>query len=330
MCFFVKNVRIFFMEKFLRQPEELETDHKKAQTVDNGGKDLIKDWLNEKNRVISTAFITARCFAEQTGIPRAKELYEVLSQKLDFAKENKGIEPEQIDAPHFMELRYKSTEKVIRDALKKGEIDRVLELASGFTPHSLSLSSENNLELYIENDLPANLKIKQGIVNEFIGGLPVRFVAGNVLDENTWEKFAEQLGGKPVAVFCEGLMMYLSRDQQARLLGHVKRFLQKNGGFFMHEDMFKYHPEFEGNPRFSAITSKLKKASGSDVALDESFSQEDVTRFYEDQGFCVKRIAEDVPLNFNEYPANVRRDAEEDIKVLKAAGYSMWKLSLPK
>jgi len=311
------------MENFSRTPEEMKSNYEGALTH-YGDEDPTKDGTQEKDRVFPTAFITARCFAEQTTIPHAKELYEAFIEKMGFAKEISGMKP--IDTPHFMELRYLSTEKIIKAAVEAGEIGQVIELAAGFTPHSVNLlTSENGIERYIENDFPVNSKIKQGVVNDFVGGIPVKFVPGNILDDGTWKKFEEQLGNKPVAIFCEGLMMYLSREDQIVLLKNVRTVLEKQSGFFMHEDILKYHPELKQNPRFARITSQLKSVS-SNAALDEVFTQEGIQKFYEEQGFVVERIAEDAPLSIDSYPEHTRENARE----LSDAGFKMWKLSLPK
>jgi O-methyltransferase involved in polyketide biosynthesis len=223
-----------------------------------------------------------------------------------------------------MELRYLSSEKVIRASVERGEVNQIIELASGFTPHSVNLlTTEPNIKIYLENDFPVNSEVKQEALNEFVGGLPVKFVPGNVLEKETWEKFESQLGEGGVAIFCEGLIMYLSREQQVQLLANVKHLLEKTGGFFMHEDMLKYHPELKDDPKFSWIVPMLKSIS-SNSALSESYSQEDLTKFYQEQGFVIDRVPEDVPLSFDKYP-----DQEENARTLQQA-FRMWKLSLPK
>ncbi len=307
------------MSNFSRSSEEMRANYERAQ-VFYGNEDPSKDGTHEKDRVAPTAFMTARSFAEQTNIPHAKELYEAFLAKAGFIKGENELKA--IDTPHFMELRYLSSEKVIKEALEKGEIGQIIELASGFTPHSVNLlTSEPNIETYIENDFLVNSKVKQEVINEFIGGIPVKFIPGNILEGDTWERFEKHLGEKPVAIFCEGLMMYLSREQQIELFSRVKKLLKKYGGFFMHEDMLKYHPELKDDPRFSWIVPMLKSVS-SNTALTESYSQEDLTRFYEEQGFKVERVPEDVPLSLERYP-----EQAENAKTLQQA-FKMWKLSL--
>lgn len=308
---------------FYRTSIEMRQNYDRA--VSNfGDEDPSKDGTTEKDKVFPTAFITARCFAEQTNIPNAKELYASFCEQMGFVKgEN---EPDQIDTPHFMELRYLSSEKVIKEAAEKGEVDQVVELASGFTPHSVNLlTTEGGIKNYIENDFAVNLDVKKEAVNNFIGGIPVAFVPGNAVEAATWERIDAQLADSPVAIFCEGLMMYLSREQQIEFLNNIKSILKKRGGFFMHEDILKYHPELKENPRFARITNKLKAIS-SNTALDESFTQESVTKFYEELGFVVERVPEDVPLSIDSYPEHTRENARE----LQTAGFQMWKLSLPK
>ncbi len=311
------------MEEFSRSSKEMKSNYERAM-VNYGDEDLSKDGTMEKDQVFPTAFITSRCFAEQTDIPNAKELYASFCDQMGFVKgEN---EPDQIDTPHFMELRYLSTEKVLKEAVKNEGVTQVVELASGFTPHSVNLlTSVEGINNYIENDFAVNLDVKKKAVNDFVGGIPVAFVPGNAVEQETWEKIEAQLTDEPVAIFCEGLMMYLSRDQQIEFFNNIKEVLKKKGGFFMHEDILKYHPELKENPRFARITNKLKAIS-SNTALDEAFTQEGVTQFYESLGFVVDRVPEDVPLSIDSYPEHTRENARE----LQTAGFQMWKLSLPK
>ncbi len=311
------------MERFSRTPEEMKKNYEGA-LVNYGDEDPSKDGMIERDKVFPTAFITARCFAEQTDIPNAKELYESFCAQMGFVKgEN---EPDQIDTPHFMELRYLSTEKVIKEAVEKGEVKQVIELASGFTPHSVNLlGSVEGIKRYVENDLAVNLDVKKKVVNDFVGGIPVVFVPGNALSSETWEKIDSTLIDGPVAIFCEGLMMYLSREQQVEFFGNIKKVLKEKGGFFMHEDILKYHPELKANPRLARVTNKLKTIT-SNSALDESFTQEGITQFYRSLGFVVERVPEDVSLSIASYPEHVREGAKE----LQEAGFKMWKLCLPK
>lgn len=310
-------------KQFYRPPEEMRHNYEEAQ-VYYGDEDPSKDGTREKDQVFPTAFMTIRNFAEQTNIPYATELYDAFYEKMGFKKGE--YEPETIDTPHFLELRYLSTEKVLREASEKGDIGQVLELASGFTPHSISVcNSMPQVQRYIENDFEVNTKVKQKVVNELVGGIPVRFCPGNILDAETWKKFEENLIDEPVAIFAEGLMMYLSEEERMKLLENVKKLLEKRGGFFMHEDILKYHPELKENPRFARITNKLKSVS-KNTALDEKFTQEGVTQFYESMGFVVERIPEDVELSYDQYP----EEAKENAKELLKAGFNMWKLSIPR
>ena len=320
-------------EDLFRAPEEMKDNYREAQ-VFHGDRDHVKDGSHEIDNVLSTAFMTARCFAEQTNIPYAKELYEGLCGAKGFVKGE--YEPKKIDTPHFLENRYFRSREELHKSLENGEITQVIEIGSGFTPHSIDmLTSEKNLKRYVENDFSANLEIKQSVVNKLIGGLPVRFVAGSILDEKTWGKLKEQLVDGPVGIFCEGLIMYLSRDQQIQLLEHVKDLLRERGGFFMFEDPFKYHKGLN-EPRFSGLTSTLKDASNNE-ALKELYSQEEADDFYRRLGFNVRRVPEvtdDDYSRIDQYPAEVpvevRDGAHADLKAMQKAGFSTWILSLLK
>lgn len=309
------------MAQFSRGPEDMEKNSKEAMILHRSGKKEA-DGTNEKDLVYSTAFMAARNFAEQTNIPYAKEIYLALSKKMGF---NEKDQPKLVGAPHFLELRYLSTEKVLAEAVANGEARQVLELASGFTPHSINVCTLiPGIENYIENDFEVNLRIKQELINEQIAGIPVKFCSGNILEEETWDIFEDSLRGGPVAIFSEGLIMYLSDDELIKLLKNVARVLSKHGGFFLHEDMLKYHPELRDDERFSKITAMLKSASKNEAISDARFTQEGAEDFYEELGFVVDRIPQKVEFSYEKYPEDAKLAAEQ----LKSANFRMWKLTL--
>lgn len=211
----------------------------------------------------------------------------------------------------------------------------MIEVGAGFASHSLTLSKY--VKKYVENDLPANLKIKREIEDKFIGDLPVKFVAGDIFDEKTWVELGKQLVEGPVAIFCEGLIMYLSEEQQTQLLGRVGKLLREKGGFFMHKDPNKYHQEIEfdkelNNQRFSKLRSMLIGVSGN-KSLEELYTQEEITKFYERLGFDVERrpeVAEGDSLIIDQFSEDNKAGATADLKVMEKAGYRTWILRLRK
>ena len=316
------------MENFWEQPKEIKPE-KEPQILYDGEKEPAKD---ELPKISLTALMTARGLNELPDMPCAKEIYTGLCQMLGLYGEK---EPQKIDALYPLYARHRNSEEILRKAIEEEGIVQVIEIGAGFAAHSLTLSKY--LKKYVEIDLPANSKIKRAIVDEFIGDMPIEFVAGDIFDEKTWDNLEEQLVEGPVAIFCEGLIMYLPREQQTQFLSRVEKILRKKGGFFMHEDPDKYHQEIESdkgsdNRRFSELKSKLINVSGSE-ALKESYAQEEITDFYKRLGFDVERrpeVAKDDRSRIDRYPQDGKAGAMADLEAMEKADYRTWILRLRK
>ncbi|MDQ5890077.1 MAG: hypothetical protein QG609_570 [Patescibacteria group bacterium] len=302
------------MESY-RTAEEMKSNYEDALIYNGEGK-------IEGDAVTETAFMTARQFAELTHGSFAQRFYQALLEKTNRVDNP----PQLIDTPHFMELREQSSRVVLKDLVEKEGVTQIVELGAGFCSTSVDfLTSQDGLKVnkYIENDFEGKvLDVKQQIVNETLGGIPLSFIPGNVLDQSFWDKVEQNLSeGEHTAIFCQGLLQYLSKEQLGQLLGYAKTILASRGGVFFHEDILKYHPELREDPSFTFITQSLKRITDK-KALDELMTQEEATQFYESEGFEVSRVPEQAKFSMDLYSENARKGAEE----LTKANLKMWLL----
>lgn len=261
--------------------------------------------------VRATAFATAKLLAEfvEDEGELAKRFYE---NGMELIKPE-GEVPET-GSPYFIELRYKSSEKIISQMAEKfGEI-QVVELASGFTPHGMSMTMRRpEVKKWIDNDFEASLSIKQNVVNNIAGGMPIEYVPGSVLEQTTWDKIESRLDQDlPVVVFCEGLMMYFTKEDRQKFYNHIHQIIGKHGGAFFHEDILKYQKDNEEIERgrssddFRCITQQIREISGgqNNPALGEFYTQEEVASEYEENGFNIERVSERdlAELSLDKYP----------------------------
>ncbi len=330
------------MKPFSRAPEEMSKNYEISQT--NYG---IADVENtgEERAVRATAFVTARMAAEYIPDPTLlrQNFYKTSMEKL-FPNESVP----NMGAPCFIELRYKSSENLIQKMLERyGEI-QVIELASGFTAHGLSMTYDHEgVKKWIDNDFEASLRVKQETVNEIVAGAPIEFIPGSALDETTWQKFNQRIiPGVPVVIFCEGLMMYFNAEERRRFFNLVKNFLNDKDGVFFHEDILKYQKDNEeimhgrSSGDFANITRQMIERSEKqhEEAMRELYGQDEIEREYAGYGFKVERISENelASLSLDKYPEEVsvkmtseehiihpRQDGEDLIK----ADFKMWVLS---
>src|SRR3954467_9170463 len=134
-------------------------------------------------------------------------------------------------APMF-EARYKS----ITQLIVQSGASQVLELASGYSLRGLDLTRSGAIG-YVETDLPDVVAAKLGLledVRQHHALLPSPHhvvTAADALDFDEVRSSAAVLDpGRPLAVLCEGLIMYLSKEQTEQLARNIRRLLGEFAG----------------------------------------------------------------------------------------------------
>lgn len=270
----------------------------------------------EAKEIYKTAMGTVRDLAFYTDIKGAEQIWRLLSgeeKDENFSKKTKG-------KPHLVELRYKMSDQIIRSLAETEGVGQAVEIASGFTPHALELLGGGVLSNYIESDLLVNTVKKQELYDEVGQGLPVIYVPGNIYEKETWDEIEVKLADGPVVIFSEGFMLYSTAQERDKLANLVRPILQKHGGYFVFEDSTRFHPEFIEYPNFRPFFDKLAKSSQRDMG---AVSQEDMAKEWEDRGFKIERVPENIPLSSE----SKLPDLADEITLIKD-NYKMWKLSL--
>jgi len=256
----------------------------------------IADAKQEMSReILKTSFGTCQELGEYSDIPFAKELSSGLNLE----------EEERIKSgmPFLVELRYKCSDRLLRQLIEERGIKQVVELASGFMPHALNLAEDYPDLKYIEVDYGA--RIKEKIAQTIKPDIDrISYIEGNLLAEKTQNEIQTKLSSGPVAIFSEGLMMYLSEEDRAKLGSFVKEILTQHGGVFFFEDNTTFNPDFR--QRIGPIIAQLHKklaSAGKTSTHQKSWTQQQVTQEFETMGFDIERMAErDVTLSLDKYP----------------------------
>ena len=308
------------MERYTPKQAETEAeiivDKLKQQHSDQGGS-FTKEQYDEAEKketeeIYKTAMGTIMDLATYAKIPGAKEIWELL--------EDEGFSSKVSGKPHALELRYRMSEKIIKDLAELDGVTQAVELASGFTPHAVELiKNTGTLSKYVESDFPINAKKKQEIMSEIYPELPIDFVPGNVFEEETWVKIEKSLNDGPVVIFSEGFIIYTAESERDQLAAYVKSILEKHGGYFVFEDSMRYHPELK-NPNFKVFLDRLSAVSQREM---NAITQEDMQQEWENRGFVVERVPEDIELvSEKELPPT-----NDDLEITKK-NFKMWKLPL--
>lgn len=190
--------------------------------------------MKTKYDIVSpTAVLCARARADITDMPYTKEIYEqIKSQKCalnllyPFLIRAVRAFPNLATRGSTLEGRYISTNEALQ---RLGGCD-ILELASGVSPRGLEHA--NGEIVYVESDLPDMIAEKERAVKAIRAeeGRPVKnhfFESINPIHDDLGN-FAGRFNGNPVAVVNEGLLMYLTLDEQKRVRDNISNFLHEN------------------------------------------------------------------------------------------------------
>lgn len=180
--------------------------------------------------LISVTAKVAAYYRQFTDIPFAQEVSQQIGAEAAFAQilKEHGLEAEKLTfyAPMF-EARYKSITQLIRQS----GTPQVLELACGYSLRGLDLTRGNDLR-YVETDLPGVIAPKVDLLDSLrrqhgLQASPHHVVAAaDALDFDAIRSSASSLDtNQALTVLCEGLIMYLSKDQTEALARNVHRLL---------------------------------------------------------------------------------------------------------
>jgi O-methyltransferase involved in polyketide biosynthesis len=185
--------------------------------------------------LISVTAKLAAYYRQFSDIPFAREVAQRIGADAAFDEilREHGLEREKLTfyAPMF-EARYKSITQLI---LQSGA-SQVLELASGYSLRGLDLTRSGSVR-YVETDLPGVVAAKLDLLEDVrqhhaLSRSPHHFVTvADALDFDQVRSSAAVLDpSRPLTVLCEGLIMYLSKEQTEQLATTVRRLLGEFAG----------------------------------------------------------------------------------------------------
>lgn len=235
--------------------------------------------------LISVTAKLAAYYRQFSDIPFAEEVAKRIGAEAAFDRilSEYGLERDKLTfyAPMF-EARYKSITQLILN----GGAPQVLELASGYSLRGLDLTRSGAIR-YVETDLPQVVEAKLGLLEEVrqhhaIPRSPQHLVtAADALDFDAVRASAAGLDrSRTLTVLCEGLIMYLSKQQTEQLAANVRGLLAEfAGGSWITPD-FTFRAEAKDLPpervrlreAITGVTQRQVDASAFEDAHDlESF-----------------------------------------------------------
>ena len=196
----------------------------------------------------------------------------------------------------YQEIRYAS----LNDYFVANHYANVLDLGCGVSPRCL-YTSERGIK-YVGTDLDEMVKLLDIYAPNFINEARkdyVRFVVADAANRKEMLNAAKGFDGK-ICIIEEGLLMYLSRDQQKIMLENIRDILKKNGGCFLTSDFvagkvfMSIGRTLYGNDDAMTIGLETKKLYEelSEILFNETMfkSTEEAIKFIESVGLKVEAI----------------------------------------
>lgn len=176
-----------------------------------------------------------------TDIPFSNQIFDILStlknsqysRYIPFAKQI--FLPQRVP---FFEARYKLIDKLIYQS----GINHIIEIASGLSPRSLNMTLNRSIE-YIEIDLPEMIDEKTRIIKAILpqddssSMVNLKLYAGNALDRRQLMRAISRNSSGPIAIITEGLLRYLTREEQTTLSSNIHHALGTFGGIWLTSDI---------------------------------------------------------------------------------------------
>jgi O-methyltransferase involved in polyketide biosynthesis len=287
---------------------------------------IMNNPLREFSKVSRTAFphIYFRSFY---GIPYADEMSELMNAK-EKTEELHGKDTAHEETIPIMEARYKGGERALEDLIRQNPNAQVLELAAGFSLHGTTLAEKYPEIEYFESDYsPETIAAKRDVIESQLlkRKLPnLHFVQGNALDEeNIKGVLADADPRRPLLVYNEGLMSYLSDAEKEKLATIIKDLQRQFGGAWITPDPAMSAERRDRLATFTKSMSNkgfLKRAE--EIAGqrydDHGFkSEKGADEFFASQAFNIEKLPQPTDLHsFQSYgfEEEMIRQLSEDIR----------------
>jgi hypothetical protein len=273
--------------------------------------------VNDYAKISPTAKIPAY-WRSLSDIPYSKEIAEATGAE-QTAKEMLGerIMWSGTFSPSMFEARYKS----INYALKKTEMDNVMELACGLSPRGLEIVSKGGtyvgtdlLEMHLESSkVIMDIASQEGISTDNLF-----LQQANVLNRNELKDAAAHFKNQKFAVCNEGLLPYLNKDEKAMMAENIRNLLKGNRGCWITTDIAFRALRESIAAMFNIDTERLIKSAmkniseqtGRDILGNDFSDKAEAIKFYENLGFTI----EEFPMYSGDYKLSTAHLIKDNLK----------------
>ncbi|MFD2717818.1 class I SAM-dependent methyltransferase [Hymenobacter monticola] len=169
-------------------------------------------------------------------------------------------------------------------------------MSSGYSFRGLALCANDPSLHYIDTDLPEVVATKRDMLTQLpLGPAPnqhFELLPLNALDEAAFRSVVEKFEAGPLTIVNEGLLMYLTLEEKARLCQTIHAILKQRGGCWITADIYVKRP--------ADLRMELPQSAGERRFFEQHHIEENkfdsyeaARAFFAAQGF--EAVAEAVP-----------------------------------
>ncbi len=247
---------------------------------------------------VSYTAYTSLYWLWEAGVPEAAELSEAIGgEKVSLSKDSVPHYEELAPVNKlYIEMRYAA----LNEYIAGNRYQNVLDVACGFAPRSIAMARQGRI--FVGTDFAPSIAEIRNVLPDCLSRKQqkrVHYAVADAEDQVGMMRAADRLEG-PVCITMDGLMMYLTREDQTTVLKNIKAILEKHGGAYVTSDFLArefvkaatavVYDDKDAWRVYRQSAEMYEKTAS--VDFDKAFfpDADEAQKFIESQGLKVKRI----------------------------------------
>lgn len=247
---------------------------------------------------VSYTAYTSLYWLWEAGVPEAAEFSEAIGgEKVSLSKDSVPHYEELAPVNKlYIEMRYAA----LNEYIAGNRYQNVLDVACGFAPRSIAMARQGRM--FVGTDFAPSIAEIRTVLPDCLSRKQqkrVHYAIADAKDQVGMMRAADRLEG-PVCITMDGLMMYLTREEQATVLKNIKAILEKHGGAYVTSDFLArefvkaatavVYDDKDAQRVYRQSAEMYEKTAS--VDFDKAFfaDADEAQKFIESQGLKVKRI----------------------------------------
>lgn len=247
---------------------------------------------------VSYTAYTSLYWLWEAGVPEAAEFSKAIGgDKVRLPKEAVPNYDELAPVNKlYIEMRYAALNEYVAD----NGYRNVLDIACGFDPRGMTMARQGRM--FVGTDFAPSIAEIRSVLPDCLSRKQqkrVHYAVADATDQASMMRAADRLEG-PVCLTMDGLMMYLTQEEQATVLKNIKAILEKHGGAYITSDFSArefvkaatavVYDDKDAQRVYRQSAEMYEKTAN--VDFDKAFfaDADEAQKFIESQGLKVRRI----------------------------------------